>query len=381
MSDFLQGWYSLSLPFSSVTTRGSTPQAREQQRYAQLTSGFLLLFIVFYIPGDLLLFFDAPTSSVQPMIALISGAILFISFFLGKLGLQRSAAIGLLVLILVTVTGDLATNPLDPSIFPTTYALLFAVVMAGAALPPIAALIVGLVNCIDIILLVLLVPHTAMWTTMWQRGLYSIFIFLPICLQCGIAIICFVIMRNLITALRRADRAEEIVALQEAIATHEENRSSQQLQLEEALKRIAEVHARIANGDLSARVSLTEGDVLWAVAVPLNHLLNRLQAAKHAQDALMNLQQTAQSIAEQLHTNIQMHQTRMLPVTGTILDPIILEINQFAQNYQSSQYAQNPASPQPLQSSRVASSPIPPRIHRSQDTSSSHDHQRPSSQL
>lgn len=340
----LQWWYYLSLPGKREQATASAPQEREQLRYAHLTSGFLFLFALIYIPASILMFLDSPPGSSAPTIALISGSLLIITFILGKIGLQRASAITLLAFIQVTIISDLATNPLDPALFQIVYALLFAVILAGAILPPGAALVVSGVNCISMILIILFVQHTTSWSAEIQRGRYSVLIFLPLCLQIGIAIICYVIMRNLTNTLQRAYRAEEIIALQQAIAEHEESRTAQQQQLEEALKRIVDVHARIANGDLSARVSLTEGDVLWSVAVPLNHLLNRLQAAKHTQDVYSNLQKASHNVAEQLHTIIQTRQFKLIPVTGTILDPIILEINQLVQNSlrQSSSLPQKP---------------------------------------
>ena len=134
-------------------------------------------------------------------------------------------------------------------------------------------------------------------------------------------------MKNLQDTIRRADRAEEIMALQAQVAEHERKRLREKEQLEREVARLAETHARIANGDLNARVSLNEGNVLWSIAVPLNNLLNRLQQWKSDSDKLAYMQQAAMYTAQQLRAILQTGQRRALSLTGTLLDPMIIEAN------------------------------------------------------
>jgi uncharacterized membrane protein len=336
MKALIAWWYRLSLPTATLTTTPATPRERERLRYARLTSSFLLLILILFLPSGLLMIFDSPPGSSSPFIAVVMFVTLIVSFVLGKLGWQIASAIGIVVYNLIIVTGVLLTNPLDPSLFPIVYTLLFAVILAGALMPPIAAIVVAVINSIAITLIALFASHTAAYTDMVQRGLYSVLIFLPVVMQLSVAVMCYVILRNLVNTIRRADRAEEIVALQQEMAVYEETRLAQQAQLEEGIKKIAEVHARIANGDLSARVSLTEGNVLWNVAVPLNNLLNRLQNLKQTDQSIFYLQQAARYLADQLHGVVQSHQAVTLSTTGTVLDPIIIEINQLMQSYTNS---------------------------------------------
>ncbi len=98
-------------------------------------------------------------------------------------------------------------------------------------------------------------------------------------------------------------------------------------QLEEGFRKIAETHARIANGDYQARVSLGERHVLWSVAVPLNNLLNRLQHWKSDAYMLVSTQRAAARVSEQLGFVLRSGQPRPLQLTGTPLDPVIIEVN------------------------------------------------------
>ncbi|GER90730.1 hypothetical protein KDW_48920 [Dictyobacter vulcani] len=142
-----------------------------------------------------------------------------------------------------------------------------------------------------------------------------------------IATIMFVVMTILTKAIRRADRAEEVVALQLELAASQRQRAEEQRQLEEGFHQIAEVHARVANGDMRARVSLEQGHVLWSVAVPLNNLLNRMHRTQNDTDILLQTQQVAQYVASYIHRARVTGEQNPLSATGTALDPVIVEIN------------------------------------------------------
>jgi len=76
--------------------------------------------------------------------------------------------------------------------------------------------------------------------------------------------------RSVDAAIARADRAEEIAALEHTIA-------AQKRALEEGINQILATHVRVANGDLNARAPLARDNVLWQVASALNTLLSRFQ--------------------------------------------------------------------------------------------------------
>lgn len=76
-------------------------------------------------------------------------------------------------------------------------------------------------------------------------------------------------------ALRRAERAEEVAALEHTLA-------EQKRQLDVGIQQILQTHVRAANGDYSARAPLSQDNVLWQIANALNTLLTRLQRAGQA---------------------------------------------------------------------------------------------------
>ena len=329
MKTILNWWYSLALPRRAFA---SSPQERERERYARLTAGLLLLISCLFLPVAPIMLFFSPASPSSPPIGVALICLLIISWITGRMGHQIFSASCLIVLIFLGATGPLLTNQFSASLTPLFSEFTIAVVLAGSLMPPSAALIAGAVSCLDIGLVNFFALNMNTYTQgdrlhLLAVNTLSLTLMVPISIQILISVIVFVIMRNLLTAIRRADRAEEIVSLQKAIAEHERTRTSEQRQLEESLERIAEVHARIANGDYNARISLNDGNVLWSIAVPLNNLLNRLQGWKNDSDGLLVTRQAADYIAKQLRFFAMTDHRQSLPLTGTPLDPVIVEMN------------------------------------------------------
>lgn len=325
MNAALSWWYRLSLPNLPM----ETPGQREKARYARLTSGFLLLICLLFLPAAGIMIFDSPKSPSSPPIAMIVILILFCSFITGRMGLNILSASFLVFYDIFMVTGVLVSNPLDPSLLPLFGAFVLATIIASALMPPIASIIVGVICCLDISFIAFnpFMPRTAAFQGMLDNGLYTVTWLLPILVQIVISTIMFVVMTTLTKVVRRADRAEEIVALQMELATSQRQRAEEQRQLEEGFHQIAEVHARVANGDVRARVSLEQGHVLWSVAVPLNNLLNRMHRTQNDTDILLQTQQAAQYVASCIHRARITGDQNPLTATGTALDPVIVEIN------------------------------------------------------
>ena len=190
---------------------------------------------------------------------------------------------------------------------------------------------VAAVNCSCIVLTFVMLPHTQqLHALLGNNGMYSLMV-PPIILQIVVAVIIYVIMQNLLKTIRRADRAEEIAELQKEIATYERTRAQEKQQLEESIQKIAQIHTQIANGNLDARVSLSESNVLWNIAIPLNNLLSRVQRLKYDADQYARTQLLAQQIAQYLQdARLQHRPVHLNTHTGTLLDPVLIEVNHMA---------------------------------------------------
>ena len=329
MKNIFARWYAVSLPTHRLAV---TPMERERERYARLTAGLLFLFVCAILPLlPIMLFFSQKSPSARPdAIGLIF--LLAISWISGRLGSQRFSATCIIASTFLATMGPLLTHSLDSALVPLFSVFTISIILAGALMPPVAALITGLTSCLLIVLVALVTLNLNTYSQGSQLqyptiNTIAIAILLPIIIQIIVSVIVYVIMGNLLAAIRRADRAEEIVTLQTRIVEHERERRREQKQLEDGLEKIAEAHARIANGDYQVRVSLNEGDVLWSIAIPLNNLLNRMQTWKNEAEMLHTTHRAARYIAEQMHINSQYEQRRDLPLTKTPLDPVIVEVN------------------------------------------------------
>jgi hypothetical protein len=83
-------------------------------------------------------------------------------------------------------------------------------------------------------------------------------------------------------AIRRAERAEEVAALEHTLA-------EQKRQLDVGIQQILQTHVQVANGDYGARAPLSQNNVLWQIANSLNNLLNRLQRTGQVGQAGQNM--------------------------------------------------------------------------------------------
>ncbi|GER90729.1 hypothetical protein KDW_48910 [Dictyobacter vulcani] len=131
MNAALSWWFRLSLP--NLPTE--TPSQREKARYARLTSGFLLLISLLFLPTAFIMIFDSPKSPSSPPIAMIVVLILCGAFIFGRMGLNILSASCIVFYDIFMVTGVLLSNPLDPSLLPLFGAFVLATIIASALMP------------------------------------------------------------------------------------------------------------------------------------------------------------------------------------------------------------------------------------------------------
>jgi hypothetical protein len=124
--------------------------------------------------------------------------------------------------------------------------------------------------------------------------------------------------RSVEGAIRRADRAEEIAAMEHAIV-------EQKRQLDYGVQQILETHVRVANGDFSARAPLNQDNILWQIAASLNNLLSRLQKSGQAEYQLRRTEEEIRRLAVAIR-DAQLGRAAIWPApTGTAAD-LLLEV-------------------------------------------------------
>jgi hypothetical protein len=141
----------------------------------------------------------------------------------------------------------------------------------------------------------------------------------PIALQIIVAVVAFLWVRGTDEAIRRADRAEELAALEHAVA-------EQRRQLEVGAQQILETHVRVANGDFAARAPVVQDNILWQVAASLNNLLARLQKSAQSDHQLRRTEDELRRLAGAID-DAQAGRRPIWPApTGTAADLIIERI-------------------------------------------------------
>lgn len=281
----LRWWDRVSMP---PAIPGANPAQRERQRQAQLISRFLLVIFGLTLLGT-------PTILTQTnrLISLTTGVSYL--FYIATLFFNRAnrtliagfcCMIGLVIGIMTPLLFQGAG--IDVGTLAIYYLFAIVEIISCALLPPAMVFLVAFLDSAVICLSLTLQPKLPTLQALVQSNLMGVLI-PPILMQAVVAAVMFLLISNLLQAIRRADRAEEITKLQREIVSYEQAKAQDKQQLEDALQQIASVHAQVANGNLNARVSLTEGDVLWTVAIPLNNLLSRAQKWKRDSDMLTQL--------------------------------------------------------------------------------------------
>src|SRR5262245_37128068 len=141
----------------------------------------------------------------------------------------------------------------------------------------------------------------------------------PIALQIIVATVAFLWVKGSDEAIRRADRTEELAALEQSFA-------EQRRQLELGVQQILETHVRAANGDYSARAPLSQDNLLWQVAASLNNLLSRLQRSGQADHLLRRTEEELRRLAGAIDDARQGRRPIWPAPSGTLADPIIMRI-------------------------------------------------------
>ena len=301
-------------------------------RYAQLLSGFLLFILTLAILALPLRLFAQDTNG--NLLGLCADALYLLALLCNKRGWIVAAGVLFVVGILLTEITPLfaQTAGFDTQNLPLFDYLVIAILIAGAVLPPASTFFVAAFNSIVITFVILFAPHMPSFTQVLTAGSVYVVLLPPIFLQLVVAAVMYVIVRSLRATIRRADRAEQIAALQTQIATFEKARADEKRALEQSIQTIAATHARVASGDFDARVPLQENNVLWPVAVPLNNLLSRAQSWKKQAELLAQTQRVATQIVQYMQTQrSNQHPLLFQQLTGTPLDPVLQEINDMQQ--------------------------------------------------
>jgi hypothetical protein len=257
-------WLNLAAP--PPISALATYEERERQRKAELSAYVALGVIIIglaLIPNALQ--HAANLYAIPAIFALGVGAAI-----LNRKGFTRTAAVILISVFFVSIGGAMAASAyLDLMWIPALDFFAVPVFLSGLLLSRRAPFAATAVGAAATVALLMLKPRDAWLGQMvHQLGVYH-FMIRPIALMLIVAIASWLWGRSVEQAILRADRAEEVAAMEHQLA-------EQKRQLDRGIQNLLETHVRASNGDFSARAATNQDNVLWQIAVSLNNLLSRM---------------------------------------------------------------------------------------------------------
>jgi hypothetical protein len=289
------GWVRLIGPHPTLFSTSMSDQ--ERLRRSRLVSALLLLICAAI--GLLL-----PSLSVQPLIwrpvLLLAGGRVLVTL-INRWGAVTFSGLAYVAMVDVALAGYIWTKPIFTyGNVPNLDLFILPLLIGGVVLPrrwiaPLALLHIAL-----ILSLFTYKPHDDLLTSGIQRYFagqsYTAYINALLLQVCG-AGIAWLQAWSMERALLRASRAEELTQAQARIEEQARLLAEQKGRLEQSVTLLQGVQQRIANGDLSARVPLSENDLL-PLAVTFNVLAERLNREHQAAQAHRRLEEAIRYLLE-----------------------------------------------------------------------------------
>jgi hypothetical protein len=279
----LQWWYRISL-FPEPPATASLEQLEYFRRGRTTSQIILVLTLVLMIPVPVAILLSIVAGAfglILLAVLVLALALMFFCAALNRAGRVTTAALIIILVFIAGPTADIATTPggVSYSSLPAFHTLLIPVAVAASTLPRRSVPFIALINCAIIILSLTVFPQ-ARGANMVPRADIVIQVTSPIVTQALITAVSMLWASGISRSLRRANRAEEIARLEFNLAQRAMEDRERSNRLEESVQQITEVHRRVANGDLSARVPLTDRNILWQISGLLNNLLTRFQSLR-----------------------------------------------------------------------------------------------------
>jgi hypothetical protein len=304
-----------SSPYRAQYTIGDRERARRSDLIAWLALGmFGVVLIVSPIAID-------DTQALLVYLGFVLALILIIA--LNRMG-QITLAGGLLVACVAgAVFAYMLSSPLGLTMgqLPNYDALAVGVVVAASVLPRASGFVVAAINSGLIVADYVLRPHNA--NLVADAALYSSvaqqtisLLVRPIALQFIFALIAYLWVRGTDRAIRRADRAEEIAAL--------EARELERTRiLEEGVGYVRQTIARWAHGDLRARVPIMPVAALTNMCEDLNGFIIAFTYLSNADYHLRRLQGEVSALTVALRLWMAGGAPQWPRPSGTALDDVL----------------------------------------------------------
>ena len=316
----LEWWYRVAAPGEP---ENSTSQDRERVRAGRLASIILLITFCFglaQVPNAL-----NSTNHLFLLILLIAMAINIGALIFNRRGNVRAVGSVMVIVVEAAFILIVVTSPtgLSSRSLTTFYSLVLTELIAVSLLPPKSVFLAALCNGTFTWAALSLLKHTPDLNIATPSSYYSALAG-PLIIQLIVAIVTYLWVEG---AREAIERAEQVAALERALAERDRAEAEQKQQLEVGIQQILQTHIQAANGNFEARAPLARENVLWQVAYGLNNLLARLQRATQSEHELQRTGTEAARLTEAVRNAKVRRQPVQVQKSGTLLDPLTQELS------------------------------------------------------
>jgi hypothetical protein len=341
----LHGWYWLTAP--PEAPENARLEEREASRRGHLASVVLFFVILLVLPA-------IPSAIGNPILTAILALVIImdmLALVLNRNGKTNVAGILVVIGIEIGLGSSILTihGGLGPSNLQMFDLMVQAECVAVSLFVPGSVFFVAIANSLFFVIVLnttYITPELAhLLKTDSSRIISS-----PIILQVIVAIVTYLWVSSANKAIQRADRAEEIAALEQREIELQQREIEQKQQLDTGIQQILQTHVQVANGNFAARAPLGRENILWQIAYSLNNLLARLQSygqmADHyqqlqeenyrlnnalqnsssAQRELQRTQEAAARLVDVLRQSKDGHISSSLLKSGTVIDSVATQL-------------------------------------------------------
>jgi hypothetical protein len=316
---FFQFWYALTaLP--EVPADSSFAQ-REAVRRSRLSSSVLLFLLIACMSLVPVSYLARAMYPWYMWLCLELAGVCIVALVLLRHGYTNTAGILVCVASYLTITTSLVTTmPFDETTLQGYDMYILLLLLCVWLLPPRWVFLFYLLSAAAIIGTLFYMPLSPVLQTDMHTRMFLILIRpLGILFSCGgVAYIAALSLNN---AVRRANRAETV-----AVIEHGQLQIRSDLRTE--VQNLVTTQVHVLNGNLDARVPLTNVRILFQVARSLNLLLVRLQRAVNAERQLQSVDVVVAGLVAHIqHLKVERKPVFLPWTDNPHLDPLIAEIN------------------------------------------------------
>ncbi len=320
---FLRWWYAIAAP--PAVAADAPRRERELVRKGRFISLVVLIIIVTSIP---LYFLQAgPTLYVPLSICFV---LLCFGLLLNRMGKTRLAGVLTVITLEASMCSYLLMSGLLTPGFSTLslvsfYTLLEPELIAIALFSPRVTLPLGLFNCLFVLSMLFFLPKAPDLSLLIAAAPLAIY-YTSISNMIIVILVSILWASSMMREMRRADRAEDVNKLTQALALRQQLALQEKRQLEESIEKLTDVHVQAATGNFQVRVPLDQQDALWPMTGPLNSLLARLQHWQHEMQNRQNIEQAVQQALDDVRQAKNQGTPLQIRKTGTIIDTLLTEV-------------------------------------------------------